>query len=95
MLMDNIYIQSLYLGNHHSINKNKVVPLDLKLLTQLLDHNHFISILDMRDITVGNDGMEELSLAFKRSSSLISLNLSKNDLGVPAMKCLVETLKET
>jgi len=67
------------MANHDRLHRNRMGPKACEELKNLLEINQILSILNISDNGIGNEGLKAISPSLS-CSSLISLNLSNNDL---------------
>lgn len=79
-LEKNMTLSSLVMANHDRLHRNRMGPKACPELRNLLAENKILSILNISDNGIGNEGLKILSPSLTSESSLISLNLSNNDL---------------
>lgn len=73
-------ISSISIANHDRLHRNRIGPKACPQLRDLLINNKIISMLNIADNGIGNDGMKTLEPALSPQLSLVYLNLSNNDL---------------
>ena len=77
-------ICSLSVGNEGSTNRNRIGTLGAKSLSNMLDRNQLISILDLTNLNVGVEYLQIMAEGFAKSNSLVYLNLSRNEINFDA-----------
>ena len=68
------------MANHDRLHRNRMGPKACPELKTLLTNNKILSMINISDNGIGNEGLKILSPALNNESSLISINLSNNDL---------------
>ena len=80
---------SITLANHDRLHRNRIGSKACFELSNLLEANKIISMVNISDNGITNEGLKVLSRSLNEESSLISLNISNNDLfGSPAIESL-------
>lgn len=65
-------------------NRNRIGHLGTQSLHDLLVKHKILMFLDMRGLTLGDDNCSVLAKAFESNKTLISWNLSRNELSCMA-----------
>ena len=73
-------MSSLTLANHDRLHRNRIGPKACQEINNFLTKNKIISMLNIADNGITNEGLKIMSSALNNESNLISLNLSNNDL---------------
>lgn len=79
-----ISICSLSVGNEGSTNRNRIGAIGAKSLSNMLERNQLISILDLTNLNIGVEYLQIMAEGFSKSNSLVYLNLSRNEINVDA-----------
>lgn len=79
--MHHQYLTSFSLANVDGLHRNRVGTAGCKGLNKLLKNNKIISMIDISDNAIGNEGIRYmLNEIDPSSSSIVYMNLSNNDL---------------
>jgi len=71
-------ISSINLSNLKNSYKNMIANKGCAMLQSFLETNRIISLLNVSDNNIGNEGFSAITEGLAKSQSLVSLNLSKN-----------------
>ena len=93
--MINNSIGSLAIGNVENKFKNKLGTLGAEKLVQLLNHTKILWLLDVRNMGVDDYNLTTISQGLQANRSLLSLNLSRNDITQTSMKAFCQALSGT
>ena len=87
-------LSSLVLANHDRLHRNRMGFKACEALRELLMKNKILSMINISDNGITNDGLKIISNdTFTKDSNLVSIVLSNNDLqGAPAILCFKEML---
>ena len=91
-------LASLVIANHDRLHRNRLSERSCQALGTLLERNQVLTMLNIADNSISNEGLRLISQGFARAPSkeLVSLNLSHNDLeGVPAVESLAAFLESS
>ncbi len=77
-------ICSLSVGNEGSTNRNRIGALGAKSLSNLLQRNQLISLLDIRNLNIGVEYLQIMAEGIAKSNSLVYINLSRNEVTAEA-----------
>jgi Ran GTPase-activating protein (RanGAP) involved in mRNA processing and transport len=84
-------MSSLIIANHDRLHRNRMGDRACAALGDLLAKNQLLSMLNISDNSISNDGLKAITSGFDLAPSkeIVSLNLSHNDLeGVTAIENL-------
>lgn len=87
-----ISICSLSVGNEGSTNRNRIGAIGAKSLSNMLERNQLISILDLTNLNIGVEYLQIMAEGFSKSNSLVYLKLSRNEINVDACQHLSSAL---
>lgn len=74
-------LSSLTLANHDRLHRNRMGFKACEALNELLKKNKILSMINISDNAISNDGLKIISNgAFTLESNLVSINMSNNDL---------------
>jgi Ran GTPase-activating protein (RanGAP) involved in mRNA processing and transport len=73
-------LSSLTLANHDRLHRNRIGPKACYEIKNFIENNKIISMLNISDNGITNEGLRILSPALTNESNLISINLANNDL---------------
>ena len=94
--MDHKYLTSFSLANVDGLHRNRVGISGWKVLNKLLKTNKIISMIDISDNAIGNEGIRfMLNEIDPSNSSIVYMNLSNNDLSQGWIDELSSLLKST
>ena len=85
-------ICSLSVGNEGSTNRNRIGTLGSKSLSNMLERNQLISILDLTNLNIGVEYLQIMAEGFAKSNSLVYLNFSRNEINLDACQHLSSAL---
>jgi Ran GTPase-activating protein (RanGAP) involved in mRNA processing and transport len=91
-------LTSLVVANHDRLHRNRMGDKACQALGELLARNQILTMLNIADNSISNEGIRLISQGFELAPSkeLVSLNLSHNDLeGVQAIEALGAFLEST
>lgn len=71
------------MANHDRLHRNRMGPKACIDLRNLLANNKILSMLNISDNGIGNEGLKMIAPSLTCESSLIYINLSNNDLVGP------------
>ena len=90
-MLTNANISSLKIGNTDALNKNQVGPASLPAFSDFLRNNEVISVLNLQNCYLGDNGMKHLTSAIS-TCPIIYLNLEKNKITSVGIKALSKIL---
>jgi len=73
-------ISHLTLANHDRLHRNRIGPKACESLLNLLNKNKILSMLNISDNAIQNEGLKCISPALNKDSNLTYLNLGNNEL---------------
>jgi len=68
------------MANHDRLHRNRMGARACPDLRDFLDENKILSMINIADNGIGNEGLKIISPALTTECSLVSINLSNNDL---------------
>lgn len=95
-LMDHQYVTSFSLANVDGLHRNRLGSIGCKHLNKLLRHNKIISMVDIADNAIGNEGIRYMLAGIDPAQSSIAyINLSNNGLSAGCVNELSSLLKSS
>ncbi len=79
-LHKHLTLTSLTLANHDRLHRNRMGYKACEALGELLVKNKVITMINIADNGISNEGLKGIAKAFTEESNLVSVNLSNNDL---------------
>lgn len=93
-ITNSVSLTHLNIANHDRLHRNRLGLLACTDLCRLLQNNKILSILNISDNRIGNQGLNALTPALTEDCSLVSLSLSNNNLdGIAATNIITKYLK--
>jgi len=91
MLAENENIVSLKLNSLEGLNRNRIDVRGMRPISNCLKQNQILQFLDLSGSSITNEGLMYLADGLEHNRSLVSLNISDNELG-PKVQPLVKPL---
>ena len=79
-LEKNLTLTSLTMANHDRLHRNRIGNKACTDLMNLLNKNKIISMINISDNGLSNEGLRMMLPALNKDCSLVSINLANNDL---------------
>lgn len=75
-----------------NLSKNRLGKEGAKLLAEVIEHNHFLEVLDISKNNIGVSGAQALSLSLKSNKSVKFINLFNNKIAFDGAKAFADNV---
>lgn len=79
-LHKHLTLTSLTLANHDRLHRNRMGYKACEALGDLLKKNKVLSMINIADNGISNEGLKVISRAFNEESNIVAINIANNDL---------------